>query len=505
MHPIPSNILQSETYGPLILSIDCGSQAVRVAIFTTSGRLVTTAAHSHETVVTPDGGREQNPEDWITGIISAGRECLDKVNPKAISAIAVTGTACTVVSCSHHGLPLRAAIHWSDTRAHNEASMLNRMGLSCSAEDGFPKLMYLSNTDAHTFQKSAIITEGVSWINYRLTGQFALSSSTLVRKWNYSQRKGLPSIDRMIRLLSHKLPQKFVASSAFLGYTTGEWSQDLGINSVPVFQAPFDSASAAIGLGMSRRLDDFVFILGSSAGIMTHSRSMQNGSLRKWGPYEGMISTNERTLASGVAYAGWAIRDFVNHFCPAFSEFRTPDMNFLYHALNQQVAKVPSGNHIVSLQGNRHSDKVFELTLPEAISRRAEQDISAGLKLLYESLAAELSLLIASLRTNGITARCSRVGGGLANNRVFLQILADFLGMPLRVSKNPETVTCRGAASLAASGLGVLSFEGFSSPMNSAHWINPSKENHEHYKRILANWCKIKPYLAPFDVSRVAS
>lgn len=52
-----------------VLAIDLGTSGPKVALVTTEGELVARASAATELVLTPDGGAEQDPEDWWCAII----------------------------------------------------------------------------------------------------------------------------------------------------------------------------------------------------------------------------------------------------------------------------------------------------------------------------------------------------------------------------------------------------------------------------------------------------
>jgi xylulokinase len=102
----------------LILAIDLGTSGPKVALVTPQGEVLDCRTEPLSITILPQGGAEQNPDDWWLAIKTATAALLAD-NPQAAAKIAVIG--CTsqwsgTVAVDREGRHLMNAIIWMDAR-----------------------------------------------------------------------------------------------------------------------------------------------------------------------------------------------------------------------------------------------------------------------------------------------------------------------------------------------------------------------------------------------------
>src|SRR5699024_4108492 len=112
------------------------------------------------------GWSEQNPNDWIDGLIKSVRTSLNNISSPNVKAIGVTATGPTVVFTDENGNPIRPSMLWDDTRAAEIAG-----GLSVGFESITAKAVWLSAHHPEEFAKAKKICEATDWIIWMLTGR----------------------------------------------------------------------------------------------------------------------------------------------------------------------------------------------------------------------------------------------------------------------------------------------------------------------------------------------
>jgi len=75
------------------------------------------------------------------------------------------------------------------------------------------------------------------------------------------------------------------------------------------------------------------------------------------------------------------------------------------------------------------------------------------------------------------------IGGG-AQSDVWCQIYADVLNRTIRQVKDPIMANARGAAFIAASGLGYCKFEDIPELVQYSNIFHPNPANHELYRKL---------------------
>ena len=101
-----------------ILAFDLGTSGPKAALISTRGEV---AGHEFEAVpllLLPDGGAEQNPDDWWSALMACARRLLARglVPPGDIVAVACSGHFSGTVPVGRDGRHLMNAIIWMDTR-----------------------------------------------------------------------------------------------------------------------------------------------------------------------------------------------------------------------------------------------------------------------------------------------------------------------------------------------------------------------------------------------------
>jgi len=109
----------------LLLGIDVGTTAVKVALFDTSGRLVASHATPYPIRRPRPGWAEQDPLDWWRGCVAGIRAVSTGVPAGAIRSAGVVSQVNTHVFADEYLNPLGPAIIWQDQRCASVARELD--------------------------------------------------------------------------------------------------------------------------------------------------------------------------------------------------------------------------------------------------------------------------------------------------------------------------------------------------------------------------------------------
>ncbi len=102
-----------------MLTIDNGTQSVRVLVFDLQGNLVAKSKVDIVPYVPPENGwAEQDPEYFWIKLCEACQKLWkeNKIDKTAIAGLSITTQRCTVINLDQNGKPLRPAIVWLDQR-----------------------------------------------------------------------------------------------------------------------------------------------------------------------------------------------------------------------------------------------------------------------------------------------------------------------------------------------------------------------------------------------------
>src|SRR5690606_35877180 len=122
-----------------LISIDCGTESARAAIFTADGKLIASEAAPYPLRHPRPGWAEQRPEEWWDSIVRAIRSTVDAsgVDPESIVGISGDFTCCSVVFLDENFNPLRPALIWMDVRAADQARRIAASGYDALKYNGF--------------------------------------------------------------------------------------------------------------------------------------------------------------------------------------------------------------------------------------------------------------------------------------------------------------------------------------------------------------------------------
>jgi sugar (pentulose or hexulose) kinase len=444
----------------VLLGVDCGTESVRVLAVDREGREVGACRIPHATVHGPGGRAEQAPDAWWDGLVTAIRALLaDELRADDVAAIGVTGTSSTVVFADAAGQALRPALLWMDVRAVREAGVIQATGhpalavapSGVSAEWGPPKVLWVATHEPELYARTGVICEAPDWLRWRLTGTSSLSLPAATTAWYYDgARRAWPS-DLYAQAgcadLTNKLPATVPAHGEVTGSLTPEAARALGLSpGIPVVCGGIDSVSAMLGLGATEP-GLAALITGSSNVILTLT-AQPFSAPGAWGGYpNAAVSGLHLAVAlhtAGAALA-WLTRDLLGRDGEGSED------------LAEEASRLPPGADgllfLPDFQGNRtpYNDARMRGALwGLAFHHRPAHLYRAAL----EGIAFSSRQALEGLLAGGAAIDELRACGGATRHRDSLQLYADVLGRPIRVSTQPDG-SALGAAMAAAAGAGV--------------------------------------------------
>jgi gluconokinase len=173
-----------------IISIELGTNAVRVYAFDLEGRTIGFAKGSYPTFHPVADYSEQDPEQiFITMLYVLKNFLSEKIHPKKykVRTLCFSATMHSVLPIDKHGVPLGNAITWADNRGKKEAQTLLASPLAGTIYEatGTPihpmspliKISWLKNQDREKFGRTHKFLSIKSYIIQQLTGSYVIDYS----------------------------------------------------------------------------------------------------------------------------------------------------------------------------------------------------------------------------------------------------------------------------------------------------------------------------------------
>lgn len=480
----------------LLLGLDFGTGGVRVGVFDLgSRRMLGEREEPYATVYPRPGWAEQSPTEWWQALGRATRALMAELGRPEIAAICVATTASTVVACRADGTPLRPALLWMDCRAAEEAEFSARssnpvmtyVGGSNAAEWLISKAMWLKSHEPERYAEAAVICECIDYVNYLLSGRWVGSRMNATCKWNYdSVARRFPTelyAELGVAGLEAKLPGEVLPVGDAIAPLHAAAADHLGLSNRPLLvQGGIDAHIGMLGAGTLKAGD--MLMIGGTSVVQLFQLDQQRPMTGFWGPYPHALVDDHWLVEAGQVSAGSVLSWFANHLF----ELDAPGRAQLYEA----AARIPvGGTGLITLDyfmGNRTPYR-DPLLRGAVLGLSLAHDRAAIYRSAVEGVALASANVLKRVRELNVPVNHIVTSGGYGKNRLWLQATVDAIGMPVRLSREPN-LTIIGAAASAAAGAGLVAdlFEASSAVGQPTVEIVPDARAHSAYQTLLVDY-----------------
>ncbi|MCR6720058.1 MAG: ribulokinase [Chitinophagaceae bacterium] len=446
----------------------------------------------------------QHPLDYIESMERAVKECLADAEPGAadhVASISATTTGSTPVAVDNNGTPLALLPQfaenpnamfflWKDHTSIKEADEINHTkseidylkysGGIYSSEWFWAKLLNVLRNDYEVRAQCFTWVEHCDWMPFLLTGQ--TDARKLKRNvcaaghkalWaaehgGFPSASYLRSVDPLLEIYAGRMDPDVYTADGAAGCLSEEWAQRLGLSaSVKVGIGAIDAHVGALGAQIEPGY--LTRIIGTSTCDMLVVPKAQfgnkfvrgicgqvNGSI-----IPGMVGLEAGQSAFGDVYAWfrelllWPVRQAGTAIS---NESAAEIENTLLRKLDEAAAAIVTNDNsalaIDWFNGRRTPDANF--LVKAAI---AQLNIGTTAPEIYASLVEATCFgakrIVERLVEEGVEVKGIIGVGGIARKSPYvMQMMADVLGMPIRVSRSSQ-ICAAGAAMLAATIAGI--------------------------------------------------
>ena len=425
----------------LVLAIDAGTTGIRTILYDRRGREVSSVYREFTQITPAPGLLEHDAEEiWAVtcGLMS---ETMARAGADAseVAAIGVTGQrATTLVWETATGRPLYHALVWQDLRTYERCLELTPLvGFPVSPLASLTKIEWLLQNVPGAREKvlagDALVGTLDSWLIWKLTGGGAFvtdaSNASTTSLWDPAMGDWSPGLAGLLGLPVERLAAVSPSSAVY-----ADADPDLfGGARVPVAASAGDQQAAMFGQ-LCLQPGDGKATFGTSVMVDVNTgREWVNGkggyALGLWRLGRTDSYLLEGTVITGGAVVGWG------------NTLRLLESPAESQALAASVPDAGGVAFVPALQGLGSpymdpSAKGALLGLTRATTR------AHVARALLEGVAFRTREVVEALRADSPTPAFAslRVDGGMASNDLFLQALADVLGIPVeRPSTNQAT------------------------------------------------------------------
>jgi L-ribulokinase len=477
----------SSSHSKYAIGVDFGTLSGRaVLVRVRDGAEIASAVSEYSNAVIDDSLPEsgvklepdwalQDPDDYIRVFAETIPAVLKEsgVSPDDVIGIGIDFTACTMLPTKRDGTPMcrlpewRANPHtwvklWKHHAAQPEADQINalakemgeswlpRYGGKISSEWFFPKALQILNEAPDVYDAADRMLEACDWVIWQLTGVETRNTCTAGYKAIWSKREGFPSNTffkalhpRFEHVVDEKMTRDLTPIGARAGSLTPAMAELTGLRAgTAVAVANVDAHVSVPAVGVTQP-GSMVSIMGTSVCdmLLGTDEAMVEGMC---GYTEDGILAGFLGYEAGQSCVGDGFGWFVDNCVPSqyFDEAKAQGIS-IHQVLEAQAAKLqPGESGLLALDwwnGNRSILVDADLTgvmLGMTLATTAPELYRAWI----EATAFGKRVIIESFQKAGVPIHEIVACGGLPErNKLFMQITADVVGLPIKVSASAQT------------------------------------------------------------------
>ncbi len=495
-----------------LIGIDAGNTASKVVIFDRYGKNVSTVSTPSMRIKRRKPGFEEFDVDELwTLIYQCIRQAVERsgIHPEDIKGIGVTSFGNGVVFLGKHGETIGPGCFSQDYRAngiikmYKETGVYDRIndivkGTMWSGEPG-PILRWYKEYERDTYDRIGGILLFKDYIIYKLTdvfatdlncfgGSFMVDMETMDYSRELMELWGIPE-------LYDALPKLASEPTEIVGRVTEEAAALTGLAAgTPVVAGMMDILACLVGAGATEE-GVYTAVAGSWCINETHSANIiPNASSNM--PYlrKGEYLNCSYTGASGSNYE-WFTR-ILGTLAKKDAEERGCSF---YTVLDELIGMVPIEKAQVFFSPFVAQPSIH----PNAKGNFFNIDLNTSYADLCYSVAEGVAFIhkyhVDFLKNAGLPLECIRLTGGIAKSRVWNQIFANVLRVPI-VGVDSEETGALGAAIAAGIGSGVYdSYEdAFEKAVKVKEPILPDESTFAIYDSRYREWTRLNELMMEY-------
>jgi xylulokinase len=410
-----------------LVGIDVGTTGTKAVAISPDGDVLARAERSYPLATPQPGWAEQDPEDWWR----AAEACLADVSDGGdVAGIGLSGQMHGLVVLDRSDRVIRPAILWNDGRTGAECDEIeDRVGLDRlialtgnRALAGFtaPKLLWLRRHEPDAYSRIAHILLPKDYVRFRLTGE---------RKIDVADASGTLLLDVAARAWSTEVLAALELDAGWLPPLL-ESPQPAGeAQGAPVAAGAGDCAAAALGVGVDGP-GPVSIVLGTSGVVFAALPAYAHDPQARVHAFCHAVPNGWHAMGVMLSAAGslqW-LRDAT-----------APGAAF--DDLTAEAGAWPPGTEGLLfapyLSGERtpHADPAARAAF---VGLELRHDRGALARAVLEGVAYGLRDSLELLRALGVDVTSARVSGGGARSRLWLEIVASVLDLPLELTAAEE-------------------------------------------------------------------
>jgi xylulokinase len=465
----------------MYLGIDLGTSSLKVVVGV-GGKIIDNESKSYPLSIPHENWSEQNPDDWLNALEQVLTTLRKRWDLTTVKGISFCGQMHGLVLLDANDQVIRPAILWNDNRTVEECAYLNQVigkenlinWTGNIAFTGFtgPKVMWVKTHEPENFARIAKIMLPKDYLVYRICGAFFsdVSDCSGTLYFDVEHKCWSKPMLSILHISENQLPI-VVESFHVVGNVTEKFAKRTGLSpKSKIIVGGGDQAVGAIGTGTVDN-NQLSISLGTSGVVFASCKSFMrvaSGTMHSFchanGDYHIM-----GVMLSAAGSLNWWIKEILRatDFQKEINEIQTVSAEKLYFLPYLTGERSPINDPFAK-------GMFYGLTI-----KHTRADMTRA---VIEGVCFGLLDCFIALKETGVSCQNARVIGGGAKSDIWIQILADCLG--IRVSTiNTSEGGGLGAVILAMVGCGEYTSvnDACISLISDEKNFLPNKEKNEYY------------------------
>ena len=493
----------------LLAGLDIGTTGCKLTVYSCDGKYLGRVYRDYPAV------RKKSEHEVDAGLIWKGaQEVLAEAstNWPNICAIGITSFGESFVLLDEDDNPLAPVMLYTDPRGGDECRQLcHTVGKETLAEItgvnphpmySISKVMWMKKHRTDIFAKTARICLIADYIIYMLTGRAQIDYSLAARTMAFDikelcwSRTVLKAADIDSALFSNALP----AGSAALTVKY-ETAERLGLSAdVKFVCAGHDQVAAAVGSGV---FDEGTAVDGAGTvecitpvfDDIPESKAMAEGSY-------AVVPHAERGkyVCYAFSFTGGALLKWFTDTLAGYAAIEAERKNIsVYSQLgDDSIADCPTGIMILPHFAGAATPYMDYGSKGAIIGLTLSTGLKDIFRAIMEGVCYEMRLNTEFLRKAGINIGSLKATGGGATNRIWMQMKADVLGIPVTALSSSEAGGM-GAAMMAGAAVGIFKDlrTAAQKMVTEKETYHPRQDVHDKYSEVYARYKKVYGAVRP--------
>ena len=506
-----------------VISYDIGTTGVKTCLFSIGEEitLISAAMEGYKLYILPDGGAEQDPEEWWQALCSTTKTVFEKcdVKPEQIEGISFCSQMQGLVLVDKNGKPVHRAFSYMDQRAKKQIkdgiangiqiaganifklipSLIITGAVSASVKDPVWKYNWVKENEPENFKRIHKWLDVKEYLISRMTDRFVMTRDSAFGTLLYDLRKGHEDWSKTICKLLGVNPDhlaEIIDCTDKVGGLTVKAAAELGLApGTAVFGGGGDASLIGVGAG-SVELGETHIYNGTSGWVSTVCEKSVVDASAMIAAIIGAQKDSFNYFAE-LETAGKCLEwvkdhlalDEIGIFLEKTDVVQSTETVYtsLYDYLSKVVDEIPAGSGGVIFTPWLHGNRCpFED--PNARGMFFNMSLDTGktelIRSVLEGVCMHMRWFLETQDKKVKTSSVVRFVGGGALSDVTCQILADVTGRTVETVDSPQNVGAVGAAVIMAVGLGIIDDVSHAKRLIPAKkTFIPNEKNKEVYDR----------------------